>query len=64
MCGHACCSRCRLVKRLAIRNFSEKLRSSGVKTGGSATLGKRDTQKFANALDTILRKAQTGEGNA
>lgn len=45
-------------QRLAIRNFSEQLRSSGVKTGGPATLGKRDTQKFANALDTILRKAK------
>lgn len=44
-------------QRLAIRNFSEQLRSSGVKTRGPAMLDKRDLQKFANALDTILRKS-------
>ncbi len=41
-------------ERLSIRNFSTDLRSSGVKTGGPAILGKKEMQRFANALDRLL----------
>jgi uncharacterized protein YaiI (UPF0178 family) len=41
-------------QRLSIRNFNEAVRSSGVVTGGPATLHKRDLQAFANALDRFL----------
>lgn len=43
-------------ERLAIRNFSTDLRSSGVKTGGPATLSKKEIQDFANALDNMLTR--------
>lgn len=45
-------------ERLSIRNFSTDLRSSGVKTGGPATLSKREIQLFGNELDILL----TGKG--
>lgn len=41
-------------ERLSIRNFNTGLRGSGVRTGGPATLGKKEIQRFSNALDTIL----------
>lgn len=41
-------------ERLSIRNFSTDLRSSGVRTGGPATLSKREIQEFANKLDGVL----------
>lgn len=41
-------------KHLSIRNFSEGLRSSGVITGGPATLSKKEIQTFANHLDKLL----------
>ena len=41
-------------ERLAIRNFSEQLRSSGVITGWPATLSKKEIQNFANNLEQIL----------
>ncbi len=40
--------------RLATRNLSEELRDSGVLTGGPKTLGPKDSQAFANKLDTLL----------
>jgi len=40
--------------RLNMRDFMESLRSSGVDTGGPATLNQNDRQSFANHLDTIL----------
>jgi uncharacterized protein YaiI (UPF0178 family) len=43
-------------QRLAMRNFSEDLRSSGVRTGGPAKLGKKEIQAFANSLDQFLAK--------
>lgn len=43
-------------ERLAIRNLSTDLRSSGIKTGGPASLNKKDIQDFANALDRFLMK--------
>lgn len=42
--------------RLAIRNLSESLRSSGVRTGGPAMLSKKEIQAFANSLDRFLAK--------
>ena len=43
-------------ERLAMRNFMESLRSSGVETGGPATLSQADRQAFANQLDRLLAK--------
>ena len=40
--------------RLNMRNFMDELRSTGVETGGPASLSPRDRQLFANHLDTIL----------
>ena len=41
-------------ERLNMRDFMETMRSSGEVTGGPATLGPRDKQDFANALDRYL----------
>ena len=41
-------------QRLAVRNFSENLRSTGMMTKGPDKLSKRDIQTFANNLDKIL----------
>lgn len=41
-------------ERLNMRDFMDTLRASGVDTGGSAALSKRDRQAFANQLDRIL----------
>lgn len=41
-------------QRLAVRNFSEGLRSSGIMTGGPAKLSQREIQAFANSLDQFL----------
>jgi uncharacterized protein YaiI (UPF0178 family) len=43
-------------QRLSIRNFNEAVRSSGVMTGGPATINKRDLQTFANCLDSFLTR--------
>lgn len=45
-------------ERLAIRNFSTDLRDSGVKTGGPATISKKEIQQFANELDRVLQKSK------
>ncbi|MGR9099808.1 MAG: YaiI/YqxD family protein, partial [Gammaproteobacteria bacterium] len=39
---------------LAMRNFMEELRGSGVDTGGPAAFGLKDRQAFANQLDKFL----------
>jgi uncharacterized protein YaiI (UPF0178 family) len=49
-------SKSTIKERLSMRNFSTDLRSSGVRTGGPAALGKRDIRDFANALDTLLMR--------
>lgn len=41
-------------QRLSMRNFSEELRSSGVKTKNIPKLSQREVQAFANHLDKIL----------
>jgi uncharacterized protein len=40
--------------KLAMRNISTDLRSSGIHTGGPATISKKEIQNFANALDKLL----------
>jgi uncharacterized protein YaiI (UPF0178 family) len=47
-------------ERLSIRNFMDRLRSTGVETGGHAAYGPREKQAFANALDRALTRALRG----
>lgn len=42
--------------RLNMRDFMDTLRSSGINTGGPATLSQSDRQSFANHLDRFLAK--------
>ncbi|MCK4706038.1 MAG: YaiI/YqxD family protein [Gammaproteobacteria bacterium] len=42
--------------RLNMRDFMESLRSSGVDTGGPATLNNNDRKAFADQLDKLLTK--------
>jgi uncharacterized protein YaiI (UPF0178 family) len=44
-------------ERLSLRDFMEKVRSTGVETGGHAPYGAREKQAFANALDRALTRA-------
>jgi uncharacterized protein YaiI (UPF0178 family) len=41
-------------ERLAMRNFMDQLRASGVETGGPAPWRQGDTRAFANQLDRLL----------
>ncbi len=43
-------------ERLAIRNFMEDLRGAGIETGGPASFGAKDRQRFADALDRELTR--------
>lgn len=43
-------------QRLAMRDFMETMRASGVQSGGPASFDQRDKQAFANALDRWLAK--------
>jgi uncharacterized protein YaiI (UPF0178 family) len=43
-------------ERLAMRDFMESLRSSGVETGGPSAFGQSDRQAFANQLDRFLAR--------
>lgn len=43
-------------QRLALRNFMDEVRSSGINTGGPKAMNKSDVQKFSNALDSYLAK--------
>ncbi len=43
-------------ERLALRNFMDDLRSTGVNTGGPPALNQRDRQAFANQLDRFISK--------
>ena len=43
-------------ERLAMRNFLDELRSTGVITGGPSSLSQSDRQAFANQLDRFLTK--------
>ena len=44
-------------ERLAMRDLLTELRDSGVNTGGTATLGLADRQRFANELDRFLQRS-------
>jgi uncharacterized protein YaiI (UPF0178 family) len=43
-------------QRLNMRDFMDTLRSSGVDTGGPASLSQADRQSFANQLDRLLAR--------
>ncbi|MGR8946917.1 MAG: YaiI/YqxD family protein [Gammaproteobacteria bacterium] len=43
-------------QKLAMRDFMDTMRSSGIHTGGPAKFTERDKQKFANQLDKYLRQ--------
>ena len=43
-------------QRLNMRDFMDTLRSSGVDTGGPASLSQADRQAFANQLDRLLAR--------
>lgn len=43
-------------ERVAMRNFMDQMRASGIQTGGPPALDNRDRQKFANALDAFLAR--------
>lgn len=43
-------------ERLAMRDFMDGLRASGIDTGGPAALSSRDAQNFANQLDRFLAR--------
>ncbi|MDT8420455.1 MAG: YaiI/YqxD family protein [Desulfuromonadales bacterium] len=47
-------------ERLAVRNFMDELRSSGIETGGPAALNQKDRQAFANRLDQFLAQQKRG----
>ncbi|MFV9668026.1 hypothetical protein HA42_21005 [Pantoea deleyi] len=47
-------------ERLTMRDFMDTLRSSGVQTGGPATMSPRDRQQFANELDSWLTQQKRG----
>lgn len=41
-------------QRLAMRDFMEQMRSSGVQSGGPAAFNQQDRMAFANSLDKLL----------
>ena len=45
-------------ERLAVRDFMDGLRGSGVETGGARPNGPREKQAFAAALDRVLTRAR------
>lgn len=45
-------------ERLAVRDFMDGLRGSGVETGGARPYGPREKQAFAAALDRVLTRVR------
>ena len=43
-------------ERLNMRDFMDKLRASGIDTGGPPALSQSDRQLFASHLDTLLAR--------
>jgi hypothetical protein len=43
-------------ERLALRNYMDELRGTGVRTGGPEALGSADRKRFADQLDRFLAK--------
>ncbi|HEX7047038.1 MAG TPA: YaiI/YqxD family protein [Gammaproteobacteria bacterium] len=50
-------------ERVAMRNFMDQMRASGVQTGGPPALNDRDKQKFANSLDSFLARNRSTDSN-
>ena len=49
-------------ERLATRDFLEKLRETGVQTGGPAPLDNTDRKRFADQLDRLLTRLREPPG--
>lgn len=49
-------SKANIGERLAMRNFMDELRNSGVNTGGPPTFDQSDRKAFADQLDRFLAK--------
>jgi uncharacterized protein YaiI (UPF0178 family) len=49
-------------ERLATRDFLEKLRETGVQTGGPAPLDITDVKRFADQLDRLLTRVKPPSG--
>lgn len=49
-------------ERLSVRDFMDRLRTTGVETGGPKPFGIRDKQAFAAALDRVLTRARRRRG--
>ena len=49
-------------ERLATRDFLEKLRETGVQTGGPAPLDLTDRKRFADQLDRLLTRLKDAPG--
>ncbi len=47
-------------ERLSIRDFMDRLRSTGVETGGPSAYGVKEKRTFANALDRLLTRMKRG----
>ena len=45
-------------ERLALRNYLDELRASGVQTGGPASLDHADRKRFADQLDRFLARSR------
>lgn len=45
-------------EKLAMRDFMEEMRNSGMVSGGASAMSAKDVQNFANALDRFLAKQQ------
>jgi len=43
-------------ERLALRNYLDELRGTGVRTGGPEALGNTDRKRFADQLDRLLAR--------
>jgi uncharacterized protein len=47
-----------IAERLALRNYLDELRGTGVRTGGPATLDHADRKRFADQLDRFLVRSR------
>jgi uncharacterized protein YaiI (UPF0178 family) len=47
-------------ERLALRNYLDELRGSGVQTGGPAALDQTDRKRFADQLDRFIARQPKG----
>jgi uncharacterized protein YaiI (UPF0178 family) len=47
-------------ERLAMRDFLDQMRASGVQTGGPSPLNQSDRKRFADQLDRLLTRQRAG----